>query len=188
MSVFLLVSVNQLLESKAVGEEIGAAAVLARPVRADRLVKCFTGQLKDALDPAATEVKFKDLKVLITEDNPVNQKIAERMFSSLGCQVQLASNGAEAIDMAKIHAFDVIFMDLHMPEMDGFEATRGILSMRQARGEIPIPVVALTAKVMPEDRDACLNAGMTDYLSKPISRLKLMDFLSRMFPEKMEKK
>ncbi len=105
-------------------------------------------------------------RVLLVEDNVVNQKVAAKMLSKLGCRVELAANGLEALDMTARFRFDLIFMDCLMPEMDGFEATA---ALRERWGDHPYaPIVAMTANAMAGDRERCLNAGMDDYITKPV--------------------
>jgi CheY-like chemotaxis protein len=102
----------------------------------------------------------------VAEDNIVNQKVATMMLQSLGCRVEVAANGREAIRMLDSLPFDVIFMDCEMPEMDGYEATAEIRRRSDAKANLPI--IAVTAKATQGDRDYCLQAGMDDYISKPV--------------------
>jgi CheY-like chemotaxis protein len=118
-------------------------------------------------------------RVLVAEDNPVNQEVAREMFTSLGCQIDLAANGEEAAAMASRTAYDLIFMDCQMPVMDGFEATRAIRTSEDLRRQQHIPVIALTAHVAEGDRKQCLAMGMDDYLSKPFSQEALSTVLRR---------
>ncbi|MGQ9916222.1 MAG: response regulator [Bryobacteraceae bacterium] len=107
------------------------------------------------------------LSVLVAEDNPVNQKVLRKLLKRLGCRVTVAADGAEAVQAAGCGGFDVIFMDCQMPQMDGYEAARRI---RQMGGPLErVPIVALTAHAMDSDRKRCLEAGMSDYLTKPVS-------------------
>jgi signal transduction histidine kinase len=109
----------------------------------------------------------KHLRVLVVEDNAINQKIAARMLEKNGCRVDLAANGREAVDMADRFPYDLILMDCSMPEMDGFAATREI---RLRRPGNRVPIVALTAHAIAGTREQCLEAGMDDYVTKPMAR------------------
>jgi CheY-like chemotaxis protein len=116
--------------------------------------------------------------VLLAEDNPVNQKVASALLERLGCRVEIASSGAEAVRMLEQFPFDLVLMDCQMPEMDGFEATRRI---RRLGGAGRLPIVALTAAALPEDRERCFAAGMDAYLTKPIRLEQLRECLGRFF-------
>lgn len=105
-------------------------------------------------------------RVLLAEDNPVNQRVASLHLKKIGCSVDCVASGREAVDMFQKLPYDCIFMDVLMPDMDGFEATKKIRELQQHANRIPI--VALTANAMPGDRERCLAAGMDDYISKPI--------------------
>jgi PAS domain S-box-containing protein len=133
-----------------------------------------------ATEPA-TEAKssgsLKGLKILVAEDNAINQTVLMRMLQKMGCQPDLACDGASAIRCVAAHSFDVVLMDLNMPVIDGLEATRRIRKMPSAQGCVPI--VALTASATNQDRSACLAAGMDDYLSKPIEIRSLREALDR---------
>lgn len=117
-------------------------------------------------------------RVLLGEDNPVNQEIAQLMLETLGCTVTLAQNGREVLTQAKTASIDLILMDCQMPEMDGFEATRLIREWEQTTSRTPMPIIALTAHASPGDREHCLVTGMNDYLSKPFSMERLQTVLS----------
>ena len=106
------------------------------------------------------------LRVLLVEDNAVNQKLALRLLAQMGYKADLAGNGLEAIQAVERQKYDVVLMDVQMPEMDGLEASRRICA-RWPRGERPY-IVAMTANAMQGDRERCLEAGMDDYVSKPI--------------------
>jgi PAS domain S-box-containing protein len=120
-------------------------------------------------------------RVLLVEDNAVNQKVAARMLERLGCRVDKAANGKEAVEMVAALPYDVVFMDCHMPEMDGYEATREI---RRSEGSgRRHSIVAMTANAMKGDREKCLEAGMDDYISKPIQKEDLIAALARYAPD-----
>jgi PAS domain S-box-containing protein len=120
---------------------------------------------------------FAGKRVLLAEDNIVNQKVAAALLGKLGCRVDVAANGLEASDMAAQLPYDLIFMDCQMPEMDGYQATSEI---RQREGAARhTPIIALTAGAMTEDRERCLQAGMDDYVSKPFHVAQLSEMLDK---------
>ena len=123
------------------------------------------------------------LRILLAEDNLVNQKVASRFLQKLGCRVDIAINGVEAVSKWESTSYDLIFMDCQMPEMDGFEAVGRIRQLEQdsPRGT-RIPIVALTANALVGDRERCLAAGMDDYLSKPVKIDNLRRVLETYFP------
>jgi PAS domain S-box-containing protein len=165
------------------------AAFLVKPVRASQLYKALLGILAgreagEAAPPAAPSSHFdaemgkrQPLRILLAEDNVVNQKLALRLLERLGYRADLAANGVEAIRAVERQPYDVVFMDVQMPEMDGLEATRQICG-RWSKGERP-RIIAMTANALAEDREACLAAGMDDYLAKPIRVEELVAALSR---------
>lgn len=125
--------------------------------------------------------------VLVVEDNPVNQKVAANMIEKLGYRVNVAANGREAVESLAQIPYALVFMDCQMPEMDGFEATRIIreqeVNLPQAGGKPPhLPIIAMTANAMKEDRDRCLAIGMDDFLSKPVTSKSLAAVLNRWLP------
>ncbi len=121
--------------------------------------------------------------ILVVEDNKVNQKIISHMLKDLGCKMVLANHGQEALDLIKKETFDIVLMDCHMPIMDGYEATRAIrlLDLPNAKD---ILIIALTANAFESDRKACLDAGMNDFMTKPVTKEKLFQYLSRYLKQK----
>ncbi len=118
--------------------------------------------------------------ILVAEDNLVNQEVAKAMLVQLGCQVTIAENGEQTLQALQQQQYDLIFMDCHMPNIDGFEATRRIRTQEQLTPLAHhIPIIALTASVMPDNRDRCLIAGMDDYLTKPVKSDDLKQVLTR---------
>jgi CheY-like chemotaxis protein len=122
-------------------------------------------------------------RLLLAEDNPVNQEVALGILQIEGFDVSVAKNGVEAVEAYSSSAFDVVLMDCHMPEMDGFEATRKIRELEKTSHLKRVPIIALTANAMQQDREECLNAGMDDHLSKPYSRLQMRETLARWVPD-----
>jgi signal transduction histidine kinase/ligand-binding sensor domain-containing protein/DNA-binding response OmpR family regulator len=150
-------------------------AILTKPVKQQILYKHILNQLRAASKPVHEEVmeqkklstdfaKDHPLTILVAEDNQVNQKLAERVLSKLGYTPDIAVNGNEVLNSMTKKNYDIILMDVQMPEMDGLEATRKI---REKSGEQPV-IIAMTANAMQGDREICLAAGMDDYVSKPI--------------------
>jgi PAS domain S-box-containing protein len=124
---------------------------------------------------SAATLRFEGARILIAEDNLLNQKVAVGFLKKLGITVVIADNGSEAVARAGAMRFDAVLMDLHMPVMDGLEATRQIHALPQAK---TVPVIALTAAVMDEDRERCRAAGMVDFLPKPLDREQLATVLA----------
>ncbi|PCI61229.1 MAG: hypothetical protein COB37_08540 [Kordiimonadales bacterium] len=112
--------------------------------------------------------KLEHTHVLLAEDNIVNRMVATSILKKFGCSVTPAGNGKEALDMAVERRFSLVFMDCQMPEMDGYEATRAIRKFEEQSGAERALIVAFTASVMAEDRELCLNAGMDDFMTKPV--------------------
>jgi CheY-like chemotaxis protein len=109
------------------------------------------------------------LKILIAEDNQMNQRVMTRLLELLGHQPHVAKNGVEAVTALNSQNFDLILMDCHMPEMDGYEATRAIRELESQSGR-HIPIIGLTAATMQQELDQCLAAGMDEYVTKPVPK------------------
>jgi CheY-like chemotaxis protein/HPt (histidine-containing phosphotransfer) domain-containing protein len=135
--------------------------VLGAPKRSRRRVKART-----RLDPALAS--RLPMRLLLADDNVVNQKVAIRLFDQMGYHLDLAADGVEALDAVRRQNYDMIFMDVQMPEVDGLEATRRIRTFEQEASRRRTVIVAMTASAMSGDREKCLEAGMDDYLSKPV--------------------
>jgi two-component system sensor histidine kinase/response regulator len=118
-------------------------------------------------------------RVLLAEDNAINQEVARELLRAAGCEVDVADNGRRAIEMARAGGYDLILMDVQMPELDGIEASRQIRAMS---GLSRIPIIAMTANAFAEDRAACLAAGMNDHVAKPVHAATLYDTLARWLP------
>jgi PAS domain S-box-containing protein len=195
----LLTSVGQRGDANA-AESAGIAAYLTKPIRQSLLYECLSlvlGSVPSTVAPtpqtaapiitrhslSEAQTRSKPL-VLVVEDNPVNQKVAANMIEKLGYRVNVAANGREAVESLARIPYALVFMDCQMPEMDGFEATTVIRkqeeSLRQADGRPPhLPIIAMTANAMQEDRDRCQAVGMDDFLSKPVTSKSLAAVLNR---------
>jgi CheY-like chemotaxis protein/anti-sigma regulatory factor (Ser/Thr protein kinase) len=127
----------------------------------------------------ATGVDLENRKVLLVEDNPVNQIYAQAILDRHLCETTVADNGVIALECWRSAAFDLILMDCHMPEMDGFEAARAIRAQEQSARGRPTPIIGITASALPADREACLAAGMDDVLVKPFGPKEFVDMMTR---------
>jgi PAS domain S-box-containing protein len=175
--------------------EAGLDACLVKPVRQSALYECLVGTVTGhgGINEAAATVGSHQHEtggqhrgnILLVEDNLINQAVALGMLKKIeGYNVAVAGNGVEALRAHTDHPFDLILMDCHMPEMDGYEATRQIRAREAAAGSVRVPIVALTANAMAQDREECLAAGMDDHLSKPFTRNMLADVLERWMPDR----
>ncbi|MDC0657759.1 ATP-binding protein [Leisingera sp. SS27] len=122
-------------------------------------------------------------RVLVADDNRVNQMVAGKMLERLGCTVITAGNGFEAVELTQSWAPDLVLMDVRMPEMDGLEATRAIRAAEQEKGLTSVPVIGLSANAMSEQREEGLSAGMNDYLAKPVNKVAIAAALTRLWPD-----
>lgn len=156
---------------------------LARPLARNALYHTLRRTLQgEANAPLPHEVSLaqeRRARILLVEDNPVNQLVAKGLLGKLGCQVQVAAQGAEALEFLEQETFDLVLMDCNMPVMDGYEASRRI---RQSGRWPELPIVALTANAMPEERERCRAAGMNDYLAKPFRREELLALIDHWVP------
>ncbi|MFB3765960.1 MAG: response regulator, partial [Methanotrichaceae archaeon] len=118
--------------------------------------------------------------ILLAEDNPVNQKVTQRMLEHLGYSSDVAANGLEALRAMENRFYSIILMDVHMPEMDGIEATRII----RQRWPVGPKIIAITAYALDYSREMCLKAGMDDYIAKPVNMNELADVLRRHHPQR----
>jgi CheY-like chemotaxis protein len=122
------------------------------------------------------------LRILVVEDNAVNTKVAMHLLKKLGLKASAAANGREAMATLAEHPFDLVFMDVQMPEMDGYEVTRAIRSGKAGERNLTIPIVALTASALKADREECFAAGMNDYIVKPVYLNNLAEVIRRLPP------
>jgi CheY-like chemotaxis protein len=155
---------------------VEGATYLTKPIGPDDLLGAFQKVLgnppAEAIGPAAPpggQSNQRPLRILVAEDSPVNQKLALALLRKMGHQVTIAITGAAAVETWKRETFDLVLMDIQMPEMDGLEATRNIRAIERA-GSARTPIIAMTAHAMGGDRERCLDAGMDDHVTKPINR------------------
>ncbi len=171
-------------------EELDIAAWLNKPVRQSQLFSALamvtgvsagwnaTAAAAETSQGAATGVRF-DARVLLVEDNVVNQQVASRMLAAVGINAHVAVNGREAFERVQAEAFDLVLMDCQMPIMDGYQSARAIREWEANAGRERLPIIAMTANAMQGDRERCLQAGMDDYISKPVKRDSLTAALMR---------
>jgi protein-histidine pros-kinase len=175
-------------------DELRIAARLLKPAKQslllDHIMRIMVGTTHDRTPaapvepaPAGAEPAAETLDVLLAEDNPVNVKFALKVLERAGHRVVVAGNGREAVELWSSKPFDLILMDVQMPEMDGLEATRAIRAAEKERGANDsarrTPIIAMTANAMAGDREICLDAGMDGYVTKPVKRESLFEELSR---------
>jgi CheY-like chemotaxis protein len=170
-------------------------AVLEKPIRRRDLAQCLEGLLPGSDRPAAAKAPepvsasrtrpsvSRPLNVLVAEDNVINQRVVQAMLTHAGHSVRIAANGVEAVAAVADGTFDAVLMDMQMPVLDGIGATRQIRALPAPKGCVPI--IALTADAMTGAREYYVEAGMDDYLSKPISSAALMEMLERLVREEV---
>ncbi|MEX0811122.1 MAG: response regulator [Chitinophagales bacterium] len=164
--------------------------IINKPLRnivlLEHLRELFTPSEKPTIDQVKTNFESKplqsefkaDLKILLAEDNAINQKVMQKMVENLGYKIDIVEDGVEVISAIKNKDYDLIFMDMQMPQKDGVQTS---MEIRQLKLENEPLIIALTANVMPEDKQKCLDAGMNDFLAKPVSRVNLQDIFKKYF-------
>lgn len=170
-------------------KEAGFNGFLNRPIRRDRLydilIRYFGGeqqnepssQVEKERGSAGREEGMRPLSILVVEDNPVNQKMMMKMIEKLGCRIDVAENGMEAVQKVGQSIYDLVLMDCQMPGMDGYEATQEI--RRREGSERHVPIIAVTAHALEGDREICLRAGMDDYLPKPVRKEAVIEMIRK---------
>jgi len=170
-------------------KEIGFAAYLTKPVKQSQVYDCLAtviGKQAGTKDRHSTpivtrhtisEEHRRKIRILIAEDNITNQMVALNILKKLGFRSDAVANGKEAVKALEMIPYDLVLMDVQMPEMDGFEATKEI--RKREKDSKPVPIIAMTAHAMKEDRERCLEAGMNDYVSKPVEPQKLLEAIER---------
>lgn len=174
---------------------IDAAGWLMKPIPESSLYRCLTDALGRGAPLSEAEAKTpaptgglkvppgRKLRVLVAEDNPINQRLAKLQLGKLGFEVDTAGNGREAVEAVSRLPYDLVFMDCQMPEMDGYEATREI-RRREGPAQHRI-IVAMTAHALPGDREKCLAAGMDAYISKPVTQTALQRVIAEVLGAKL---
>jgi CheY-like chemotaxis protein len=172
-------------------ERAGVDFALSKPAASERLGKLLLAaagrNAPGSEQPAEVEAAPSrlELSVLVAEDNLVSQSVLQLQLRKLGCRCRIVGDGHAAVEAVQAGGYDVVIMDCEMPGLDGFEATRRIRAWERSReGARPVPIIALTANAMLGDREACLAAGMNEYLSKPAGIPDLLEVLSRVSVDK----
>ena len=173
----------------AILEQIGFAGYLSKPVRQSQLYDCIALVLGRAAGDlpetgivtrhTVAEVAHRSVRILLAEDNVINQKVAQSILSKLGYKADVVANGLEAVRALELINYDLVLMDCQMPEMDGFEATAVIRDPESKVLNHKVPIIAMTANAMKGDREQCIEAGMDDYLSKPVKKDELAGILEK---------
>jgi two-component system sensor histidine kinase/response regulator len=170
-------------------ESLGCAGYLLKPVKQSQLFDAIATILSQKKDRAkgenlpivtrhtVAEQRHQKVRILVAEDNPMNQKLAVTLLQKAGYGVDAVENGLKAIESLKRSAYDLVFMDIQMPEMDGFEATKVIRELE--KGNQYTPIIAMTAHAMKGDREKCLLAGMDDYIAKPLDLPEVIGFIEK---------
>ncbi|MFH1313232.1 MAG: response regulator [Candidatus Eisenbacteria bacterium] len=175
-------------------EQLGFSAYLTKPVKQSALYDCLVSIRagRKSIAPGRTrriitrhslaENRRRKIRILLAEDNIVNQQVALKILDKIGFRADAVANGREALESLKNVPYDVVIMDCQMPEMDGYEATRRIRDTSSAVRNHKVPIIAMTANALQGDRQKCVDAGMDDYVSKPVEPEDLAEVLSRWLP------
>ena len=163
-------------------QECGFNGHISKPIIPDNLYKVLERTFKKSV--VTVHPEEERIRILLAEDRPINQKLASVMLVGAGFQIDIAENGLEAVEKINNHPsnYGLIFMDIQMPKMDGIEATQVI----RKNGHTKIPIIAMTANAMKGDREKCLDAGMNDYISKPIRKNVVLDMITKWVPGNCE--
>jgi CheY-like chemotaxis protein len=184
-AVLLMLSSAGRPEDTARCARLGIATYLTKPIKQSELLDAILAARhragpdeRDRTAEGVTPALVRPLRVLLAEDSAINQQLAVRLLEKAGHTVTVANNGREAVEALQREAFDLVLMDVQMPEMGGFEATAALRAREQSTGQ-HIPIIAMTAHAMKGDRERCLAAGMDDYVSKPVRARDLFDAIAR---------
>ena len=171
--------------------QIGFSAYLTRPVSREELFQCIKMVIGNESEAEAVEKeaivtrhtiaekKRREIRILMAEDNSINRKVALQILAKLGYEAEAVANGREAVQVLETRNYDLVLMDIQMPELDGLEATRLIRSSSSLVQNHNIPIIAMTANTMKGDKEKCIEAGMNDYVGKPIKPDELVDAIER---------
>jgi len=181
LPIILLSSRGQMADCKANTEEF-IQGYLPKPIRKDDLIKCISLVMNKATDSVVTNQTLIEansdlkLRILLVEDNAINQKLISKMLAKANLSCDIANNGKEALEAIEANKYDLVLMDCQMPVLDGYETTR---ILREDERYKSLPIIALTANAMQSDYQTCIDAGMDDYLAKPLKYQSLIEILKK---------
>jgi two-component system, sensor histidine kinase and response regulator len=185
MAMMMLTSAGR-SEDVGMCRQLGIDAYMLKPIKQSDLLATLLTTLdasrrqRQPTPAPRAEPTARLLRVLLAEDNVINQKVGVRLLEKCGHSVRVVNNGREALDVLAHEAFDLVLMDVQMPEMDGLEATAAIRTQELSTGRHQ-PIIAMTAHAMKGDRELCLTAGMDGYVAKPIQPRELYEVIERLF-------
>jgi CheY-like chemotaxis protein len=191
----MMISSSGLRGDAALCRKLGISAYLTKPIKQSLLLDAIMltlGAMAKKQDerPLITghslRKPVRQLHILLAEDNPINKKMVERILQKNGQRIKTVSDGAEALAALRQESFDLVLMDVQMPNLDGFQATGAIRQEEETTGA-HMPIIAMTAHAMKEDKERCLAAGMDDYISKPISAEVLLEVIHRLAAKKEDR-
>ncbi|MEA1979570.1 MAG: response regulator, partial [candidate division Zixibacteria bacterium] len=196
LPVILLSSIGQSIEKNKL-KEFGISSFVSKPIKQSFLYDAIVNAFNESVDISihkeqeVSSTESDDLqsfvstnkKILLVEDNKFNMILAKKLLDKEGFQVETAEDGQKAVECVEASSYDMIFMDVQMPVLNGYEATAKIRDMQKISGEF-IPIIAMTANALQGDKEKCLAAGMDDYISKPINVKKLKECILKYLSEK----
>jgi CheY-like chemotaxis protein len=194
-TLMIMVTAQSQRGDTALLQQIGFVGYLPKPVRQGQLHDSIaiilgranqtsSNQTSEVIEPIITrhtvaEIDRRSIRILLAEDNVINQKVAQSILGKIGYKADIVANGLEAVRALKIVNYDVVLMDCEMPEMNGFEATAVIRDPESKVLNHKVPIIAMTANAMKGDREICVAAGMDDYISKPVKKDELAAMLEK---------
>ncbi len=178
---FIILGPSETEISSIIQNRVSIDCFISIPVRQQKLYECLNKIMGNPLPEQLSQDKLTNKhctgRILLAEDNFVNQEVAIAMLMSIGCEVDFVDNGKAAVQAYQNQQYDLILMDCHMPEMDGFDASKAIRATERELKRYPVPIIALTADVQKGIQEQCQQAGMDDYLSKPFNKVQLSSLL-----------
>lgn len=192
IQLILMISMGKRMDVMSL-DETGVAACITKPVRPSELLNCIDALISGVPFPqlqppeidlsAVQQIRNNHTRILVAEDNITNQKVALGVLSKFGIKADAVNNGVEALKALELIAYDLVLMDIHMPEMDGLKTTRIIRDSNSTVRNHVLPIIAMTASAMKGDRLRCVEAGMNDFVTKPIDHDALADILKKWLPK-----